>query len=85
MRTQCCNPPMGSVQCNDCPLTVPVYRQIHMNFFDVSSLVPETAIRRIEDSEEVKHAFKRYHSGDLTNYSLIKAILTVAEKFRINK
>lgn len=25
MRTQCCQPVFGSPQCNDCPLTVPLY------------------------------------------------------------
>ncbi len=27
MRTQCCNPPLGSAQCFDCPLTTPMYSQ----------------------------------------------------------
>ena len=27
MRTQCCQPTFGSAQCNDCPLTAPLYRQ----------------------------------------------------------
>lgn len=26
MRTQCCQPPFGSIQCNDCPLTAPIFR-----------------------------------------------------------
>lgn len=26
MKTQCCQPPQGSNQCNDCPLTVPMFR-----------------------------------------------------------
>lgn len=26
MRTQCCQPPHGSTQCTDCPVTSPVYR-----------------------------------------------------------
>lgn len=27
MRTQCCQPVHGSVRCNDCPFTMPLYRQ----------------------------------------------------------
>lgn len=26
MRKRCCQPPFGSVQCQDCPLTAPMYR-----------------------------------------------------------
>lgn len=26
MKSQCCQPPQGSVRCTDCPLTAPLFR-----------------------------------------------------------